>query len=58
MSKTFKRRKRIWDDEADSEPRNTKRRGRENKIRRPKTRTYKFLEQYKIDDNDESVYNR
>lgn len=59
MSKTFKNRKRIWDDEDGHKSRNSKRRILESKIRRPKTRTKQFLEQYKIDDeNDESVYYR
>ena len=59
MSKTIKRRKRIWDDEDGHKPRNAKRRVLESKIRRPKTRAKQILEQYRLDDeNDESIYYR
>ena len=52
MSKTVKHRKRIWDDETDHKPRNSKRRLEENKTRRPKAKTNQYLEKFRIDHYD------
>lgn len=49
MSKTFKRRKRVWDDEIDDKSRRSKRRFEENKTRRPKATTNKILDEFRID---------